>query len=211
MTSADDGPYVPVSRLPSSGNPLAAASLMFLGGYLLLMSFNGGRVTAVASNIFATFNGRPTMPIPATESILAVLQFGFAIIVVVAGILLARGSSTARLNGVILVVVGSLMVLVLTALRLNGLIDLPLPILTMVHAVFLNSWFVVVLTVGAAWLLNRPAGPRRIVLLGALVLLPLPVMLAYSGVDFGVTHLVMYGLSGVVGAAIIGAGRPWQA
>ncbi len=211
MTNSPDGSGDPTtSRWPTSGNSLAAASMMFLGGYLLLSSFNGGRVTYVASNIVAMFGGGPATPYPASDSALTLLQFGFALAVVVAGIFLAGGSSTARLNGVILVIFGSLVVLVLTVMRLNGLIALPLPIMTMVHAVFLNSWFVVVLVVGTAWLLNRPAGPRRVALLGTLVLLPLPVMLAYSGVDYGVTLLVMYALSGIVGAAIIVAGRPGQ-
>ena len=71
-----------------------------------------------------------------------------------------------------------------------------------------NTWFAVLISVGAAWLLARAAGVRWLTLLATLILLPLPFVLAFQNVDPALIQFVMLGLSAVIGGAIILAGKP---
>jgi len=56
--------------------------------------------------------------------------------------------------------------------------------------------------------IQRIPGTGWLALLGALVLIPLPIGLTSAGVEASIATLVLFGLSGVIGAAIILAGRP---
>ncbi len=192
---------------PGVERSLAAAVATFLGGYLVLAALNG-QLWTVASNAVAGLTDGPVYKISEWAAALLVLQFVFAIAVVISGILLAGGTAVRRLIGTILVVVGSLIPFLLIGLRLNGMISIPQPVATVFNAVFLNEWFVVVLAVGTAWLLNRPAiGSRWLVLLATLAL-PVVALVRFRDNDAGTTALIMFALSGIVGAAIIFAGRP---
>lgn len=193
-----------------SGRALASAIAVFLGGYLLLAGF-GGFLGQTSLSLFGTLAGRPSPEYPASIMVLAVLQFLFAMIVVVVGLFLGRGSSTGAVVGSIVVVVGSILTFAFIGMRLNGLLPFPggpsgIPF----QAVFANSWFAIVLFVGIAWLLTRRARVGWLALLGTLVLVPVPIALQFAGVETGIVQIVMYLLSGLVGAGIILAGRPFR-
>lgn len=187
---------------------LAGAIAVFLGGYLLLAAFSGSLGT-VAAMLFAELAGRGGPQVPGALAVLYVLQFGFAIGVVAVGLLLAGRTAIGRLVGIGLVVVGSLATFTVMGLWVNGLLPLPggrdgIPF----QAVFTNAWFATVLVVGIAWLLARGARLGWLSLLGTLVLIPVPLMLAFANAEAGVIPIVMFLLSAVVGAGIIAAGRP---
>jgi hypothetical protein len=71
-----------------------------------------------------------------------------------------------------------------------------------------NSVFMIVLSVGAAWLVVRSARMGWLTLLLALVLIPLPWMFAVTGIASGWTQMVQLFLAAVIGFAIVAAGRP---
>lgn len=199
-------PYdAPVAR---PGHSLAAAIAVFLGGYLLLAGFSG----FLTQTSFALLSGlvdRPSPTFPLPLLVLSVLQFLFALIVVVVGLLIGRRSDTGALVGAIIVVVGSLLTFIVMGMRVNGLLPFPggrdgIPF----QAVFANTWFAIVLFGGIAWLLARQARLGWLSLLGTLVLIPVPIALVFVNVESGVIQIVMYLLSGLVGAGIILAGRP---
>lgn len=207
---ADAPDYAYESPAIRAGRTLAAAIAVFLGGYLLLNAFAGQLVVATSSAL-SGITGRPSPYLPETVVLLYVSQFLFALVVVVAGLLLAEGPRTGRLIGAAVVVVTSIVTLLLLALRISGITPFPggragIPF----QALFNNHWFAIVLFVGFAWLLTRQARLGWLALLATLVLVPIPIALAFAGADAGVTQLVMYLLSGLVGAGIILAGRPWR-
>lgn len=192
------------------GRTLAAAVAVFLGGYLLLDAYAGQLVVGMAS-VLSGITGRPAPYLPETAVLLFVSQFLFALIVVVVGLLLAEGSLAGRLVGALLVVVSSIVTLLILSLRISGVSPFPggrdgIPF----QAIFANSWFAVVLFVGIAWLLARRAKLGWLALLATLLLIPVPTALWIAGVEAAVVQLVMYLLSGVVGAGIILAGRPFR-
>jgi hypothetical protein len=195
----------PVTR---PGRGLAGAIAVFLGGYLLLAGFSGF-LGQTSLSLFGMIAGRPGPEYPASVMVLAVLQFLFAIVVVVAGLLLTNGSPTGKLIGAIVVVAGALLTFAFIGMRLNGLLPFPggqagIPF----QAVFANSWFAIVLFVGIAWLLARRARLGWLTLLGTLVLIPTPIALQFASMESGIILIVMFLLSGIVGAGIILAGRP---
>lgn len=207
---ADAPAYAYESPAIRPGRTLAAAIAVFLGGYLLLNAFAGQLVVATSSAL-SGITGRPSPYLPETVVLLYVSQFLFALVVVVAGLLLADGALPRRLIGAAVVVVTSIVTLLLLALRISGITPFPggrdgIPF----QALFNNHWFAVVLFVGFAWLLTRHAKLGWLVLLATLVLIPTPTALYLAGADAAVVQIVMYLLSGLVGAGIILAGRPWR-
>lgn len=193
------------------GRGLASAIAVFLGGYLMLASFAGTGITSVAMNLFASIDDRPGVGIPVSYAVLAVLQFGFALVVVVVGLLLGRGAVAGRLVGSALVVIGSLVLFLVLGARLSGMLRFPsgeagLPF----QMFFANPWFSVVLVVGVAWLLGRRARLGWLSLIAVVVLIPLPAMFVLNGIEAGVIQIVMFAVSAIVGAGIIAAGRPWR-
>ena len=188
---------------------LAAAIAVFLGGYLLLAGFNGF-LGQTSISLFATLADRPSPAYPLSFMVLASLQFVFALIVISVGLILGRVSAPAGTVGIAVVVIGSLLTFVFIGLRFNGLLPFPggrdgIPF----NAVFTNSWFAIVLFVGAGWLIARGAKLGWLSILGTLVLIPLPIAFQFAGVENGIVQLVMYLLCGIVGAGIILAGRPF--
>lgn len=211
MTLSQDAsaPAQPLgTRLVSApGRPLAGAIAVFLGGYLMLLSLTG-RLTTVAQNVFATALDRGVQTIEPPLTALYVLQFVFAIGVVVAGLFLSGQRSRATVGSVVVVVVA-----VITLVLIGGLISGAIPFPPreaggILRAFIANPWFGTVASVGIAWLLTRQAGARSIAILAALVLVPLPTMLAFQNVDFATTSLVLFAVSALVGVAVIAAGRP---
>ena len=202
-------PYAqPYAQVPRPGRSLASAVAVFLGGYLLLASLSG-IVGNVSMNIIAGLTGRPGPEYPLSLSVLAILQLLFAIIVVVFGLIIGNGSVTAKLVGSIIVAVGTILTFVFIGLRFNGLLPFPggrdgIPF----QAVFVNSWFAIVLFVGIAWLLSRRARLGWLSLLGSLILIPLPIAFLFANLESGMIQIVMFLVSGLVGAGIILAGRP---
>jgi hypothetical protein len=208
----DAVPNDPVAYAPAPrpGRSLAGAIAVFLGGYLLLAGFAGflGQTSLV---LFSAVAGRPGPEYPGGIMALAVLQFVFALIVVVVGLFLGRLSASGALIGAVVVVVGSLLTFAFIGMRLTGLLPFPggrdgIPF----QAAFANPWFAIVLFVGVAWLLSRRAGLGWLSLLGTLLLIPVPIALQFGGVESGIIQIVMFLLSGVVGAGIILAGRPFR-
>lgn len=204
---AGDGYAASVSR---PLNSLAGAIAVFLGGYLLLAGFTGF-LGQTALSLFATLGGRGGPSYPLATMVLSLLQFLFAIIVVVVGLFLARRSTTGTVLGVGVVIVGSLLTFVFLGLRYNGLLPIPggqagIPF----NAVFVNSWFAIVFFVGVAWLLARGARLGWLAILASLILVPLPIAFTFANLESGVVQIVMFLLSGIVGAVIILAGRPFR-
>jgi hypothetical protein len=207
-------PYAEPYAAPASasvsrpGHSLAGAIAVFLGGYLLLAGFSGF-LGQTSLSLFAALADRGGPQYPASIMALAVLQFLFAMIVVVVGLLLAGVSATGKIVGTIVVVAGSILTFIGIGLWFNGLLPLPdgqagIPF----RAVFTNTWFAVVLFAGIAWLLARRPGIGWLSLLGTLILIPVPTALLFANVEGGVVQVVMYLLCGIVGAGIILAGRP---
>ncbi len=64
------------------------------------------------------------------------------------------------------------------------------------------------LVVGVAWLLTRRARLGWLSILGTLVLIPVPIALAFANVESGVQQIILFLLAAIVGAGIILAGRP---
>lgn len=215
MTASDPG--LPVAPPPSAASPrlaqgraLAGAIAVFLGGYLVLLSFNG---QAVQLAMALTSDGRAPA-IPLELGALAVLQLLFALVVTAVGILLPRGSLGLRLGGVALAVVGPVIVLLVLGAYYSGTLRVgPAGDPTagvLVRSVFLNPWFLVVLLLGVAWLLSRRARLGWLALLGTLLLIPVPSLFAFGGAGGGISSIVMFALSGLVGAGVVLAGRPWR-
>lgn len=211
-TTTDTSTTFPESRtVAPAGRGLASAVAVFLGGYLLLASFAGTQLMQVSLNLLAPLSGRPTLDIPAAYAVLVVLQFLFAIVVIVVGLTLGRGPAGGRLLASGLVVGGSLLTFVVLGARLSGLLNFPggqagIPF----QMLFANYWFSIVLVVGVAWLLTRGARLGWLSLLPVLLLVPLPVVFALNGIESAISTLVLYLVSGLVGAGIIAAGRPLQ-
>ncbi|WP_395639119.1 hypothetical protein [Pseudolysinimonas sp.] len=215
MTIPQQNPFADASAETSatrgrSVNSLAGAIAVFLGGYLLLAGF-AGFLGQTALSVFATIGGRPAPAYPFPLLALEFLQFLFAIVVVVGGLVLGRRSTTGTVLGVGVVIIGSLLTFAFLGLRLNGMLPIPggrdgIPF----TAVFVNSWFAIVFFVGVAWLLTRAARLGWVAILGTLILIPLPMAFLLANVDSGVIQIVMFLLSGIVGAAIIIAGRPLE-
>lgn len=211
MTLPHDAPaYTHETPAPRPGRTLAGAIAVFLGGYLLLLSFSSPLATVVAG-MLSGVTGRPMSYFTPEMGLLHVSQFLFAVVVVIAGLVLSVGSAAGRLVGAIVVTVGGIVTLLLLALRIVGISPFPtgrdaIPF----QAVFGNPWFAVVLLVGIAWLLTRRAKLGWLVLLATLVLVPIPIALTIAGADAALVQIVMILLSGLVGAGIIAAGRPWR-
>jgi hypothetical protein len=190
------------------GRNLASAIAVFLGGYLLLASFSGF-LGQTSLSLFADLVGRGGPQYPVSIMVLAVLQFLFAMIVVIAGLLLGNGPAIGKLVGAIVVVVGNILTFVALGLWFNGLLPFPDgPADIPFRAVFTNTWFAIVFFVGVAWLLSRRAGLGWLSLLGTLLLIPVPTALLFAGVESGAIQIVMYLICGIVGVGIILAGRP---
>ena len=205
-------PYPVDDAYPASvtrpGRGLAGAIAVFLGGYLLLAGFSGF-LGQTSLSLFANLSGRGGPEYPAAIMALALLQFAFAMIVVVVGLILAGVSSTGKIIGAIVVVAGSILTFIGLGLWLNGILPLPGgPAGIPFRAVFTNTWFAIVLFGGIAWLLARRARVGWLSLLGTLVLIPTPIALQFANVESGIIQIVMYLLAGIVGAVIILAGRP---
>lgn len=187
---------------------LAGAIAVFLGGYLLLAAF-AGFLAQASLTLFSGLAGRPGPDYPDSIVALAILQFLFALVVVVTGLVLAARSRSGALIGAIVVVLGAVGTFLVLGGRLSGAMPFPGgPAGVPVQAVFANPWFAIVLFVGVAWLLARRARLGWLALLGALVLIPVPTALQFGGVESGVVQIVMLLLSGIVGGGIIAAGRP---
>ena len=190
------------------GRNLASAIAVFLGGYLLLAGFSGF-LSQTSMSLFAGLSGRGGPEYPVSIMVLAVLQFLFALIVVVVGLFLGDGPTTGKLLGATVIVVGSILTFVVLGLWINGLVSFPggqagIPF----RAVFANTWFAIVLFGGIAWLLARGARLGWLSLLATLILIPVPTAMVFANAESGVVQIVMYLLSGIAGAAIILAGRP---
>ncbi len=201
-------PYTEPSRPARPGRNLASAIAVFLGGYLLLAGFSGF-LGQTSMSLFANLSGRGGPEYPASIMVLAVLQFLFALIVVVVGLFLGDGPVTGKLVGAIVVVVGSILTFVFLGLWTNGIVNFPggqagIPF----RAVFANTWFAIVLFGGIAWLLARGARLGWLTLLATLILIPIPTAFVFAGVESGIVQIVMYLLCGIVGVGIILAGRP---
>ena len=207
-TQYDAEPYAAPAGPARPGRNLASAIAVFLGGYLLLAGFSGF-LGQTSMSLFANLSGRGGPEYPMSIMVLAVLQFLFALIVVVVGLFLGDGPVIGKLVGAIVVVVGSILTFVFLGLWINGIVDFPsgqagVPF----RAVFANTWFAIVLFGGIAWLLARGARLGWLTLLATLILIPIPTAFVFAGVESGIVQIVMYLLCGIVGAGIILAGRP---
>lgn len=179
-----------------SGRAWLSGALVFVGGYLVLLSLNSQLVTQLAG-----FGSRNSF-----FAVLLLAQLGVAVVVVVVGLLSTPGPLAGRLVGALVVVVGVPVVAALLTLRVSGALRFGFEWSFTVG----NQWLVTTLLVGAAWLLARGARLGWLSLLAVVVLSPAPYLLFSSGVDSGTVPLVMYPLTALAGAGILLAGRPWR-
>lgn len=192
-------PYAPTAVAPvvrRTGRSALAAALVFVGGYLVLLSLTGQLASALAGY----FGGGPFL------TVLYAAQFLFALIVVAVGLTSAVGSGISKLVGILVVVVGVGIVLAFAALRFAGTVRVG-PESTFTIS---NPWFTTVLLVGIAWLLVRRARFGWLSLLAVLLLIPGPYAMTLAGVEVGIQLLLMHTLAALVGAGILLAGRPWR-
>lgn len=190
-----DALSTPVFRTSVNYRTLASAITVFLGGYLLISSLSGQlgySISSISRN-----------PIELTAYL--VLQALFALVVVVAGLLLAAAPMGMRLIAAVVVIASALIVLVTQAVTLTGSFGATA---VPVRATFGNAHFMTLLAVGAGWLIVRRARVGWLALLAALILIPVPYLLVLSNVPSVITQIVSLTLSAVVGAGIIAAGRP---
>ncbi|MEO5534248.1 MAG: hypothetical protein ABIR17_03870 [Pseudolysinimonas sp.] len=194
---------------PARGRSLASAIAVYLGGYLLLSVFTNGELSRVSGNLFGAVLDRPTPELQSDQVALYVAHSVFALAVVVAGLFLGRGPLVGRVVGSIIVVVGSTATFVVLGLRVT--VGLPFPTgrdAIPFDMVFANPWFATVLFVGVAWLLTRRARLGWLAIVGVVVLIPLPLWMAFAHISSGTSSLILLTLSAIVGAGIILAGRP---
>lgn len=195
MTTAHETTPLPVSHSERNLRVAFAATLVFLGGYLVIASLTG--------QLTVTLTGLgPQNP---ALGVLLVLQFIFALLVVVAGLLVAPGAAAPKAIASAIVVVGIVIALALFAARISGALRLPREL-----NFVMNPYVFAVLIIGIAWLIVRRAGLGWLSLIGVVLLAVVAVAMVFAGIDGIVTQLVMLALSAVVGAGIIAAGRPWR-
>jgi hypothetical protein len=196
-TPAASAPVTPAratSAAASPGRSLASGIAVFLGGYLLLQAMGGQLYPALAG-----FGPRETSYV-----VLVLLQLVFALAVVLAGLWIAPGSAGRKAVASVLVVVVTVIVVAASVARISGALNLgQAPTFTIT-----NPWFMVVLVVGAAWLIVREARLGWLALLPVLVLSPLPFAFSIAGVDFATTQIVLLLVTLLVGLGILFAGRP---
>jgi hypothetical protein len=192
--AAPDAWEAPSTRVPRA---LLAAALVFLGGYLLVASLNGQLVASVAGL-------GPSSP---GVMLLLIGHFAFALLVVVAGLLASSAAAGSKAVASAIVVVGAIVVVALNAMRFAG--DLRVPAIPG-QFTFANAWVMTTLFVGVAWLLVRRARLGWLALAGVLVLAPIPFWFTLAGAEGALTQFAMFALTGIVGAGIIAAGRPWR-
>jgi hypothetical protein len=192
----DAEPHLAPARAGRTGRSLVAAALVFVGGYLVIGSFTGQ-----LAGVLAGFVGTGTF-VP----VLYVAQFAFALVVVITGLAAAVGSGIGKLIGALIVVVGLAVTLAVTTLRLTGDVRMGVEAFYTIA----NPWLMTVLLVGIAWLLVRRARLGWLSLLAVALLSPVPQWLVLAGVDSVLIQLAMLFLSGIVGAGILAAGRPWR-
>lgn len=183
----------------SPARTLIAATLAFAGGALLVSSVAGATSLLVWANILRM----PYQPYVLPEWIVpTLLSWAAGLVLVVAGMLLARGPLPARITGAVFAAAGAVATPFLVVGRAFGAyrIDVNLSGLT-------SPWFLVVVIAGIAWLVSRNARLGWITLLAAAPLAGAPLLLALNGVD-GLTHItVMSVLSAVAGPVILLLGR----
>jgi hypothetical protein len=200
MTTIPQDPYADTPAVETAprrgGRVWLAGALVFVGGYLVLLSLSSQLVTQLAG--FGS--GSPA------HTLFLLAQLAFAVVVVVVGLLGAPGHLAGKLLGAAIVVVGVPIVVLFLTVRISGLLRVgPESNFTIG-----NPWLMTVLLVGAAWLLARGARLGWLSLLGVVILSPIPYWLYAANLDAGFVPLVMFALTGLVGAGILLAGRPWR-
>lgn len=174
---------------------MTAAVLAFLGGHLVISPF----LSSLPMTVVGFGAGTPALVA------LLVGQFAFALLVVLAGILVAPASAGAKVVASAVVVAGLVISLVLIAARLSGTLGLPRE-----ASFVLDPFFLTLLVIGVAWLIVRRARLGWLALVPVVVTAPVPFLITFAGLEGAFTPLVMFTLSGVIGAGIIVAGRPWR-
>lgn len=183
--------YAPVPERPHRGSALACAVALFLGGYILIAALSSQLAAALAG-----FGAGPEY-LP--------LFFGqllFAVLAVVVGLLLAPAEASRKVIAIVVVVVAVAATLAAETVRLSSNVGgIPLSI------TLANPYFMVVLSLGIAWLIVRHARLGWLALLLAFVLIPIPYLLTFAGLSVAITQPVLLIVTGIVGLVILVAGR----
>jgi hypothetical protein len=170
----------------------ASLVAVLLGSYLLL--------NANVSQVAVALAGLASMP--PTVTALLMLQFVFAGLVLVAGVLIHPATPTRRLIAAAVIVIGLVLWFVLSSARITGALRLP----PLSLAVLAPSFAVTVIAT-AVWLIVRER-PGVSYLLLILVLAGgfIPYALVMANVDSGTSQLAVTPI-----AAILGIGIAWLA
>jgi len=183
--------YVETVQPVRRGSALAAAVALYLGGYLVLFALSGQLVSALAG-----FGGGPEyLPLFGGQAL-------FAVVAVIVGLLLAPAVASRKIIAILVVVVGVGATLGAEVARLTSNVGgVPLSM------TLGNPYFMTVLVLGAAWLIVRYARLGWLALLLAFVLIPLPYLFSFAGISLAITQPVLLIITGIIGLAILAAGR----
>jgi hypothetical protein len=170
---------------------LGAAIAVYLGAYLVIISLTGQLVATLAGIAGDDL------------TTLLVGSLLFAVFVTVGGLTISTASiaRTALASVVVLAFVGIAVASMVA--RVTGSFGGPVVAFTLA-----NPFVMVVLGVGAGWLIVRRARVGWAALLLVGVLVPLPTLLASLGVASPLAAVVILLVSGIVGLLILAAGRP---
>jgi hypothetical protein len=201
MTTTQPNPYPVTSAAPTAGpandrtRRLLGAVTVFLGAYLVLLSLMNGQ--------FLLSLGGMSMGLSFEFALVQLLQFVFAVIVVIAGILFTRSTVGAKLAASAAFVVLIVLHLMLSVARSStGFGGIPLGM------TLANTAFMVVFSAGVAWLIVSRAKLGWLSLLLTGVLIPVPFWMTLAGVSAGWIQFVLLPLCAVIGIVILVSGRP---
>lgn len=170
----------------------ASLVAVLMGSYLLL--------NANVSQVGMALTGLGGMP--PTVVVLLVVQLVFAVLVLIAGLLVHPTTPTRRLVATAVVLVGVVLWFVVSTGRLTG--DVRLPPLSLV---FVTPAFAVTVLATAAWLIVRERpGVTYLLLILTVVGGLIPYALVMANVDSGTNQLAVTPI-----AAILGIGIAWLA
>lgn len=196
MTANDEAAHTYATTTPDAAGSRARLLLsgvtIFLGVYLMLLSL------VASSVVFALTGMMGTGP---EEVVFLASGLVFAGLVVIAGILFAPAPSGTRVIAVVAFAVIAIIHVALTLVRMTT------PFGDVETSVTIgNSYFMIMLAGGIAWLLVAGARMGWLALLPVGLLIPVPFVMFMSDFDFAWVRLVMFTLCLIIGIVLLLAG-----
>ncbi|MGN6501349.1 MAG: hypothetical protein ACTHKX_00395 [Pseudolysinimonas sp.] len=185
--------YAYSPRITYEGRYGASLVAMVLGGYLLVVS----NVSQLAIGLAGLAS------YPAQQTALFLMQYRFAIAVVVFGLAVAPGALGRRVIAIVVVLVLILIWTLIFMARLTGSVPLPYA-----SGVITAPAFIVALALPAGWLIVRERpGVSYLFLLASILAGLVPFLFVLAAAPVGVTQWTMAPLALIVGVGIAWAAR----